>query len=66
MQYDFAKLRAVRIRKRMTQTELARRTGLSNAAISQIERGNGPWLKAIREIEQVLGIKDVIKEEKTA
>lgn len=31
------------------------------AAVNQVEKGKGPWLKAIREIEKVLGLTDVIK-----
>lgn len=61
MEYDAQKIRNRRIDRRMTQTELARRCGLTCSAVSQIEAGNGPWLKAIREIEKVLGVKNVIK-----
>lgn len=66
MQYDFERLKAARINKRLTQTELARRAGLTASAVSQIEKGKGPWLKAIREIEQVLGVRSVIKTKRTA
>ena len=65
MRYDFKKLKRARINKRMTQTELARRCGLSNGAVSQIEKGRGPWLKAIREMETVLEV-NVIKTTKSA
>lgn len=61
MKYDFKKLRQARIQRRLTQTEVARMAGLSIAAVNQVELGKGPWLKAIREIEKVLGVTDVIK-----
>ncbi len=66
MQYDFEKLKTARIRKRLTQTEVARLAGLSVAAVSYVEKGRGPWLKAIREIERVLDVKNVIKTRKSA
>lgn len=61
MKYDFRKLKEARIRKRLTITELAQRAGISIAAVSQVENGKGPWLKAIREMEAVLGVRNVIK-----
>ena len=61
MTYDFRKLKRARRAARLTQTELARRTGLTCSAISQIESGRAPWLKAIREIERVLGVRGVFE-----
>lgn len=66
MQYDFDKLKNARLRRRLTQTEVAKRAGLSVAAVNQVELGKGPWLKAIREIEQVLGVRNVIKTKQSA
>jgi transcriptional regulator with XRE-family HTH domain len=66
MQYDFTKIQEARLKRRMTKTELAKRTGLSVATIHYVETGRGPWLKAIREIEHVLGIKNVIKTKQSA
>jgi len=66
MKYDFKKLKAARIEKRLTQTEVAYLTGLTTSAVSQVEAGKGPWLKAIREIERVLGVKDAIRTRRTA
>ena len=63
MKYDAKKLRDARLKKRLTRTEVARRAGLSVESVSRIEKGKAPWLKAIREIEAVLGIDDAIKTE---
>jgi transcriptional regulator with XRE-family HTH domain len=62
MEYDAAKLKRWRLRRRWTQAELARRAGISIGAVSEIEAGNAPWLKAIRALENALGI-EVIDEE---
>lgn len=66
LQYSPERIREARIQRRWTQTELARRAGLSVMAVHKIENGKGPWLKAIHEIELVLGITDVIKTRQTA
>jgi transcriptional regulator with XRE-family HTH domain len=65
MKYDFKKLKAARIAQRLTRTELASRAGVSIAAVSQIESGRGPWIKAIRELERVLGV-NVIENKRSA
>lgn len=54
MKYDFKKLKAARQTRLLTQTELARMTGLSASAINQVEMGIGPWIKAIRRIVAAL------------
>jgi transcriptional regulator with XRE-family HTH domain len=50
-------LRALRIRRRLTQTELGSRAGLSQAAISLIERGHGSHLSGAA-MRRVFGALD--------
>lgn len=59
IKYDFKKLKLARIERRLTQTEVARLIGFSVTAVNQVERGKGPWLKVIREMERVLGVSNV-------
>ena len=59
--YRFRLLKEERERRMLTRTELAKRAGVSCATVSMVERGKGPWLKAIRSISEVLGVKDVVK-----
>lgn len=61
MKYDFRKLKAKRVALRLTQTELAKRAGLSVGAVSTVESGKGPWLKAIREMERILDVQVIKK-----
>lgn len=63
MKYDFKQLREARIERRWTQTELAEKAGLVVSTVSKVESGNYFWLKAIREMESVLGVS-VIKTRK--
>lgn len=60
MKYDFKKLKAARERKLMTLTELAYLSKLSVATVYRVENGKAPWLKAIRQIAEVLQVKDVV------
>jgi Predicted transcriptional regulators len=55
-QYKPTVLTDARLRKGLTQTELAKKTKLSIQAVNQIELGNGPWLKAIRTIAKHLDV----------
>jgi transcriptional regulator with XRE-family HTH domain len=50
-------IRAIRVEARMRQVDLARRAGLSQAAISDIERGRGDRLslRTLRAVASVLG-----------
>lgn len=64
MKYDNVKLRNARLEKLITQTELAKITGLSPATITTVEQGRGPWIKAIRKMQAALGVKDVVKTDK--
>jgi len=44
------RLKQVRLRKNITQTALAQKTGLSRVSISKIERGNGATLSSLLAI----------------
>ena len=57
MKYNHRKLKKARIKKRLTMTELSERTKLSIGTISTIEQGRGPWLKALRVLEDVLNVR---------
>lgn len=50
-------LRRIRERKRITQTDLARRAELSNVSISRIERGETPNIFNLMKIMKVLHVK---------
>ncbi len=65
MKYDFRKLKAAREQRLLTQVEVAKLAGISHAAVSNVEAGNAPWIKAIRKIAAVLEVRDVIIPTKT-
>jgi len=48
-------IKTLRIRKELTQSELAERSGLSLASIANIEQGKGSSLKTLVSILNVLG-----------
>lgn len=51
------RIRAVRGRRQLTLTELARRTGLSPGLISQVERGHtNPSLETLRRVAEALDV----------
>lgn len=56
MKYRQSVLRDARLLKGFTKTELAAATGLSVGAVTLIEQGKAPWLKAIRTIAKYLNI----------
>ena len=48
-------MRAARLRARLTQEELARRAGMSQEALSLLERGGGnPTMKTLERIARAL------------
>ena len=49
-------LRLERVIKEMTQTELARRTGIPQWRISLVERGKQPSLAEVKAIATALGV----------
>jgi transcriptional regulator with XRE-family HTH domain len=53
-----SRIRAARQRYGMTQTELAKRIGISKASLNQIERGKtpDPYASRIREVARVLQV----------
>lgn len=51
------RVRAVRVERGMTLTELAKRTGLSPGLLSQVERGQtNPSLETLRRVAEVLEV----------
>jgi len=50
------RIRMVRLKKNMTQMELAHKSGLSRVTISRIERGQGVTLSSLIEILRVLDL----------
>jgi transcriptional regulator with XRE-family HTH domain len=64
VRYDFKKLKAAREQKLMTMTELAEAAGISLKAVSKIEQGKAPWIKAIRKVAAVLGVTNVVLPER--
>jgi transcriptional regulator with XRE-family HTH domain len=51
------RLKAIRIKRQLTQEELAQKTGLSTSFISSLERGiDAPSFKSLESIAQVLNV----------
>ena len=51
------KIRSIRIQKKLTLTELAKRIGVAASFISQVERGiSNPSIKSLRAIAKVLNV----------
>jgi len=58
MKIDVSKLRSIRLRKGYSQQELARRVGVAQPRISEVERGKCvPRLGTLYRITKVLGVK---------
>lgn len=61
------RIRQLREERGLTQTELARKSGLAQPTLSELERGSktNPSLKVLRRLADALGIDvaDLIKEE---
>lgn len=51
-------IKSLRIKKNLTQSELARQAGISKRAIGYIENGNGASLASLIEVFRVLDILD--------
>ncbi len=49
-------IKSLRIKKNLTQSELAARAGLSKRTISNIENGNGASLASLIDVFRVLGM----------
>jgi len=59
MKYNAKVFREARMRKMLTQTEVAELADVSVASVNLIELGKaGLWLKALRSIARVLDISD--------
>lgn len=57
MKYDHRKIKQARIRKLMTQAEVAKKAKLSTGAVNLIELGKAPmWVKAFRQLLPVLDL----------
>lgn len=51
-------LKAIRLKKKLTQFELAEKAGISLPLVSMIERGKRPvTVKTAKKLEPVLGVK---------
>lgn len=58
------KLREIRAKKLLTVRELARKAGVSEAALFKIERGeHAPSLTTIRKLSEALGVEAMEVEE---
>ncbi len=59
MKYRASTFKNARLRRMWTQSELARRAGVSVQTVNFIENGKaGLWLKALRNIAVVLGLSE--------
>lgn len=55
------KLRAIRIRREMTQAEVAERAGITQPALSRLELGGGvPTLEMLERVGRAMGVRFVI------
>ncbi|GAB3492789.1 hypothetical protein GCM10027399_11880 [Curvibacter fontanus] len=54
-------LRAARLRRNLTQEELATRAGVSRTAVRALERGSGSTVQTLVRVLKALGMQDWLK-----
>jgi transcriptional regulator with XRE-family HTH domain len=59
MEVDVEKVWKLRVNQGLTQRQLARKAGISNATLSKIEHGRSARPPTLKKLADVLGVKPV-------